>query len=300
MAQGLARVVPGDALTVIGNTADDFWHHGLRICPDLDTVMYTLAGIANPATGWGIANDTHHTLDALTRYGEAPWFQVGDQDFATHILRSARLRADHSLTHVTAALAAALGVTARLLPMTDDEVATRVLTPTSELDFQEYFVARRQMDDVIGISFAGIDQACPTPEVLAAIAEAVAIVICPSNPIVSIGPILAVPGLRDALAAATAPVVAISPIVGGRALKGPADRMLATLGHEVSALGVARILSGLVEVFVLDEADADLAAAVAALGMRPVVTRTVMGDATDRARLASESLNALGALGAPV
>lgn len=293
LAQGLAAVVPGDSLSVVVNTADDFWHYGLRICPDLDTVLYTLAGLANPATGWGVAGDTRATLDALARYGENPWFQLGDQDFATHILRSQWLREGRSLTEVTASLAAALGIEARLLPMSDDEVATRVQTPQGELDFQEYFVARRQTDDVLGVSFAGIDQARPSPAVLAAIEGADVIVFCPSNPIVSIGPILAVPGIRDALAASAAAKVAVSPIVGGRALKGPADKMLATLGHEVSALGVARILSGLVDVFVLDETDAGLAGAVATLGMRPVVAATVMGDAADRARLAVDILRAL-------
>jgi len=293
LAQGLAAVVPGDSLSVVVNTADDFWHYGLRICPDLDTVLYTLAGLANPATGWGVAGDTRATLDALARYGENPWFQLGDQDFATHILRSQWLREGRSLTEVTASLAAALGIEARLLPMSDDEVATRVQTPLGELDFQEYFVARRQTDDVLGVSFAGIDQARPSPAVLAAIEGADVIVFCPSNPIVSIGPILAVPGIRDALAASAAAKVAVSPIVGGRALKGPADKMLATLGHEVSALGVARILSGLVDVFVLDETDAGLAGAVATLGMRPVVAATVMGDAADRARLAVDILRAL-------
>jgi LPPG:FO 2-phospho-L-lactate transferase len=293
LAQGLAAVVPGDALSVVVNTADDFWHYGLRICPDLDTVMYTLAGLANPATGWGIAGDTRAALEALTRYGENPWFQLGDQDFATHILRTQWLRAGQSLTDVTAVLAEALGIEARLLPMTDDEVATHVQTPHGELDFHEYFVARRQADDVLGVTFTGIDQARPAAAAIAAIEAADVIVFCPSNPIVSIGPILAVSGVRDMLAASAAAKVAVSPIVGGRALKGPADRMLATLGHEVSALGVARILSGLVDVFVLDETDADLAAPVAELGMLPVVTRTVMGDAADRARLAAEVLRAV-------
>ncbi|MDQ4100175.1 MAG: 2-phospho-L-lactate transferase CofD family protein, partial [Chloroflexota bacterium] len=224
---------------------------------------------------------------------EDPWFQIGDQDFATHILRTARLREGRPLTEVTASLTAALGLETRLLPMSDDEVATRILTPHGELDFQDYFVARRQGDDVLGVSFAGIDHARPSTIVIEAIAAAEIVVFCPSNPIVSIGPILAVPGIRDALASSATARVAVSPIVGGRALKGPADRMLATLGHEVSAVGVARILSGLVDVFVLDEADTDLAPQVADLGMTPVVTQTVMGDAADRARLAADVLRAV-------
>ncbi len=288
LAQGLQGVVPAGSLVVVVNTADDFDLFGLRICPDLDTVLYTLAGLANPATGWGIAGDTRATLDAIGRYDRDLWFQLGDQDFATHILRTERLRQGARLTAVTAEFARALGVSAAILPMTDQPVATVIQTANGELDFQRYFVARRQMDDVTGVRFEGIENASPAAEVLSAIGDADAIVICPSNPIVSVGPILAVPGLRAALDRTTAPIVAVSPIIGGKAVKGPADRMLATLGHEVSALGVARIYAGLIDGFAIDEVDRDLAPAIETLGIRTLVTRTLMGDTGDRERLAAE------------
>ncbi len=292
LAQGLALALPAGDLTVVANTADDFDLYGLRICPDLDTVLYTLAGLADPVQGWGIADDTFHTLGAIARYGREPWFRLGDQDFATHVLRTERLRQGATLTQVIAEFAAALGVQTRLLPMTDDPVATFVDTPEGRLGFQDYFVARRQADDVLGVVFAGADAARLPIGVAAAMAEAELIVICPSNPIVSIGPILAVPGLRQALLAARAPVVAVSPIVGGKALKGPADRMLATLGHEVSAAGVASLYApdGLVDGLVIDVQDRALATRIESLGMRVLVTPTIMGGAEDRRRLAEETL----------
>ena len=292
LADGLARCVPGDGLSIVVNSADDFWHHGLRICPDLDTVMYTLAGLANPATGWGIAGDTRATLDALTRLGQDPWFLVGDQDFATHILRTEWLRQGQSLTSVTGKLAAALGIHTRILPMTDAPVATRLRTAEGTLDFQDYFVARRQTDDVLGVEFAGMNAATVTPVVLDALRQADVIVFCPSNPIVSIGPILAVPGIRETLAASSAPKIAVSPIVGGKALKGPADRMLATLGYDVSAVGVAKVLAGVVDVLVIDEVDAALVPSIEATGMNALVTGTVMRDRDDRRRLAETVLAA--------
>ena len=290
LAQGLARALPPGELTVIVNTADDFDLYGLRICPDLDTVLYTLAGLANPATGWGIAGDTRQTLDAIARLGREPWFLLGDQDLATHILRTERLRAGATLTEVTMEFTAALGIATRILPMTDDPVATVVQTPAGELEFQEYFVRRRQQDDVLNVAFRGVEQARPSPAALAAVESAELIVFAPSNPIVSIGPILALAGLRAAIDRAGAPRIAVSPIVGGRALKGPADRMLATLGHEVSAAGVAAIYQGLLDGFVIDEQDRALASAVEARAMRVLVTRTIMGDEADRRRLAAEVL----------
>jgi LPPG:FO 2-phospho-L-lactate transferase len=292
LADGLAQHVAGDRLSVIVNTADDFWHHGLRVCPDLDTVMYTLAGLANPATGWGIAGDTTATLDALTRLGQDPWFLVGDQDFATHILRTEWLRQGQSLTAVTAKLASALGIPARILPMTDDPVATKVRTSEGLLDFQDYFVARRQQDDVLGVEFADIDDAHVAPAALNALRQADVIVICPSNPIVSIGPILALPKIRESLKTSTAPIVAVSPIVGGKALKGPADRMLATLGYEVSAASVATILAGVARVLVIDRVDEALAPRIEETGMRALVTDTVMRDRRDREQLAETVLAA--------
>jgi LPPG:FO 2-phospho-L-lactate transferase len=291
MAQGLqCALSPGD-LTVVVNTADDFDLYGLRICPDLDTVMYTLAGIADPGNGWGVAGDSHHALDAIARYGREPWFILGDRDLATHVLRGERLRQGAALSIVTAELSAALGVPSRIVPMSDDPVATIVVTPQGRLAFQDYFVGRRQSDDVLGVEFAGIDGAYGNAAALTAIAAADAIVIAPSNPIVSIGPIVATPGVGEALAASEAPVVAVSPIVGGQAVKGPAAKMLATMGHEVSAFGVARLYDGLIDGMVIDAVDGDLTPAIEALGVAVLVTQTVMGDTDDRLRLADEVLD---------
>jgi LPPG:FO 2-phospho-L-lactate transferase len=291
MAQGLQAALPPGDLTVVVNTADDFELHGLCISPDLDTVIYTLAGIADPVNGWGVAGDTRNTLDAIARYGQEPWFLLGDQDFATHILRTERLRAGTPLSVVTTELSGALGIRNQIVPMTDDRVATLIDTPVGRLEFQDYFVARRQSDDVLSVTFAGMEQATAHPDALAAIREADAVVIAPSNPIVSVAPILATPGVREALADTLAPIVAVSPIVGGHALKGPAAQMLATLGHEVSALGVARLYADLIEGFVVDFVDRELAPAVELVGPRVLVTATVMGDEAGRRRLASEVLD---------
>lgn len=290
LAQGLYLALPPTTLTVIGNTADDFDHFGLRISPDLDTVLYTLAGMANPAQGWGIAGDSYRTLDLLKRYGGDDWFLIGDLDFATHIRRTELLHAGRTLTEATATLAAGLGVHAAILPMCDEPVATIVETPAGPLAFQDYFVRRRHRDPVDAVRFAGIDQAALPPGVAAALREAEAIVLCPSNPIVSLGPILAVPGLRDALRAAPGKKIAVSPIVGGRALKGPADQMLAGLGHDVSPFGVAALYRDFLDGFVLDQTDADDASRIADLGLRTLAAQTVMGDADDRGRLAREIL----------
>jgi LPPG:FO 2-phospho-L-lactate transferase len=272
------------------NTADDFDLWRLHICPDLDTVMYTLAGISNPETGWGLAGESFDALSMLERYGEETWFKLGDRDIATHILRTYRLRSGETLTGVTAGLARALGVVSTILPMSDDPVSTVLETPDGRLEFQEYFVRRNQRDEVLGVELRGIEDARPTEEVLAAISGADAIIFCPSNPVVSVGPILAVPRITEALASTSAPKVAVSPIVGGRALKGPADRMLASLGHEVSATGVAGMYTGLVDGMVVDRIDEDERAGIEALGMRALVTESVMRDAEDRARLALETL----------
>ncbi len=296
MADGLAGL-PDTDLTVIVNTADDFVLWGLNISPDLDTVLYTLAGIADPVNGWGIAGDTHATLAGLAAYGVDPWFSLGDRDFATHILRTQRLREAVPLSAITAELAGALGISARILPMTDQGVATKIISGGEEIDFQDYFVAHRQADVVDGVRFAGIDDAAPGPGVLEAIASADIIVIAPSNPIVSIGPILAVEGIQGAIKASPAVTVGVSPIIGGKALKGPADRMLTSLGHEPSALGVARILADLLDVFVIDERDADLAPGIEELGIETAVLQTIMGDRADRIRFADEVVAAsLGAV----
>ena len=279
-----------DNLTVVGNTADDFDLYGLRICPDLDTVLYTLAGLANPVTGWGIAGDTFATLEMVGRYAGQPWFQLGDRDFATHIVRTERLRRGETLSSVTAELARALGIDATIVPMSDEQVATMIDTPDGRLDFQQYFVGHRHADEVTGVHFAGIDAARPAPAALTAFGNADVIVFCPSNPIVSIGPILAVPGMRDALARAAAPKVAVSPIIGGQALKGPAAQMLASLGHEVSAAGVAAIYAGIIDGMIVDRLDEALAPCIEALGMRVHVTEAVMRSDDDRAQLARKAL----------
>ncbi len=284
MAQGMQAALPPGELTVVVNTADDFELYGLWISPDLDTVMYTLAGIADPVNGWGVAGDTRNTLDAIARYGQEPWFLLGDQDFATHILRTERLGAGTPLSAVTTQLCDALGIRSRIVPMTDERVATLVDTPVGRLEFQDYFVGRRQSDDVLGVTFAGIESATAHPDALDAIHEAAAVVIAPSNPIVSVAPILSTPGMREALADTPAPIVAVSPIVGGRALKGPAAQMLATLGHEVSALGVARLYAGLIDGLVIDEVARELAPPSVLAGPRVLVPATVMGDEADRRR----------------
>ncbi|HYZ06362.1 MAG TPA: 2-phospho-L-lactate transferase [Rubrobacter sp.] len=290
LASGLQDVLPPGDLSVVVNTADDFDLWGLHICPDLDTVMYTLAGISNPETGWGIVGESFETLNMVESYGEETWFKLGDRDLATHILRTFRMGSGETLTQATVGLSGALGVESAVLPMSDDPISTILDTPVGRLEFQEYFVRRGQSDEVLGIELRGIDDAGPTERVLEAISRADAIVFCPSNPVVSVGPILALPGMVEALASSSAPKVAVSPIVGGRALKGPADRMLASLGHEVSATGVARMYAGLVDGMVVDRTDEGERAGIEALGMRALATESVMRDAEGRARLASETL----------
>lgn len=295
LAEGLQAVV-GNRLTVIVNTADDTERHGLLVCPDHDTVLYTLAGLENHEQGWGLAGDTWATMAALERYGEEGWFRLGDQDLATHIVRTERLRGGARLTDVLRGLQRSLGIAATILPMTDATVRTQVRSDDGWLDFQDYFVRLRQAPEVREVRFAGIEDARPTAEIVAALGTADIVVVAPSNPIVSVGPILAVPRMADVLADARrrgARFVAVSGIVGGKALKGPADRMLASLGHEPTALGVARGYAGLIDVFVLDAVDAAHAAAVEALGMRAVVTDTIMTDDASRARLAREILAAV-------
>jgi LPPG:FO 2-phospho-L-lactate transferase len=286
LAHGLQQALPAGDLTIVVNTGDDTERHGLLVMPDHDAVMYMLAGRFDDERGWGIAGETWTVMDALAEYREEAWFRLGDRDFATHIARSARLREGRSLTEAVLSLQAALGIPTRILPMTDDPVRTQVRTDDGWLDFQEYFVHRHQAPEVREIRFSG--ELAPTPAVVDTLASAEVIVLGPSNPIVSIGPILAghIAGLVAERAHAGVPVVAVSPIVGGVALKGPADRMLLSLGHESSALGVARIYRDLATAFVLDAADAALEPEIAALGYRTLVTDTIMADHAGRARLA--------------
>jgi LPPG:FO 2-phospho-L-lactate transferase len=295
---GLVDVVDPASVAAIVNTGDDDEFHGLWVCPDLDSVTYALAGANNPETGWGLADETFHTIDALARYGTPTWFRLGDRDLATHLYRSARRRAGTPLSAITEEIAAAWGVTTRLLPMSDDRVATRITVrggdgaPT-ELAMQEWFVREHVEPPVLAVHFAGADTARPAPGVLSALAEADAIVICPSNPVISIGPVLAVPGIREALVARRDRVVAVSPIVGGRPVKGPADRLMAPLDIEVSSVGVARAYRDVCATIVIDQVDADDRQRIEALGVRVVVTDTLMRDARVAAALARDTLAAV-------
>jgi LPPG:FO 2-phospho-L-lactate transferase len=286
LAHGLAQILPPESLTIVVNTGDDFEHLGLRISPDLDTVMYTLAGLANPATGWGQRAETWNFMEAVARLGGPTWFRLGDRDTATHVTRTQRLRAGETLTQVTAALCAALGVAHRLLPMSDARVPTKVITDDGPLDFQDYFVRRMCEPRVRSVIFAGADETNPSGEVMAAIEGAALIVICPSNPFLSVDPILSLRGLRSVLERKR--VIAVSPIVGGQALKGPAGKMMAELGLEVSATSVAEHYAGLLSGFVLDEVDAALEPIIARYVPRVLATDTVMRTDDDRARLARE------------
>ena len=299
LAHGLQAHI-GSHLVVVVNTADDVERHGLLVSPDHDTVMYTLAGIDNREWGWGIAGETFAAAEMLGRYGEETWFKLGDRDLATHIARTARLRRGDRPTDISRDLQRSLGVRSTILPMTDAPVRTDVLTAEGWLEFQDYFVRRHQTPEVTDVRFRGIEDAGATPEVEAALVAADAIIIAPSNPFVSVRPILSVAGIEAGLQTARsrgAPVVAVSGIVGGAALKGPADRMLVSLGHEASALGVARQYTGIADVFVLDTLDAGLEAAIGDLGMRTVVTDTIMAGDGGRARLAGAVLAAAGVAG---
>jgi LPPG:FO 2-phospho-L-lactate transferase len=291
LAHGLAQILPPDQLTVIVNTGDDFWHQGLRICPDMDTVMYTLAGVVNKANGWGVADDTFNTLDTLRRYGVDTWFRLGDKDIATHLLRTQWWRDGVPLTEITRRLSSALGVGCRILPMTDAPVATMIDTlEYGELEFQEYFVRLRWQPTVRSLRLAGIEDAFITSEARQAIEKADIILIGPSNPWLSIMPILAVPGLKAALLAREVPRVAITPIIQGQAVKGPASKLMRELGYEVSALTVMRFYGDTINGFVYDERDADLEI------VRPHARTfdTMMYSEADRAQLAREVLNWIG------
>jgi LPPG:FO 2-phospho-L-lactate transferase len=289
LADGLAQLLSPADLTVAVNTGDDFEHLGLAISPDLDTVCYTLAGLANPETGWGRADETFQVLEAVSRLGGPDWFRLGDRDLATHLERSRRLHAGRSLSQVTEEFCQSWGVGWRVLPMSDQPVRTMVDTlEFGELAFQEYFVQHRCEPRVKGFHFAGIESALPAPGFLEAIAAADAVVICPSNPWVSIDPILALPGLRPALEAKQ--VVAVSPIIGGHTVKGPAAKMYAEMGIEPSALAVARHYGNLISAFVLDRVDATLATKIRATTF---VTNTLMRSRQDRRRLAQDVLNCI-------
>jgi LPPG:FO 2-phospho-L-lactate transferase len=289
LALGLYRTLPPDSLMVVCNTGDDFEHLGLCISPDLDTVLYTLAGVANPATGWGRADETWTFMHALEQLGGETWFRLGDADLATHVERTRRLAAGESLSAISNAFGRRLGVRARVAPMCDEPVRTMVFTENGILPFQRYFVQQRCEPKVTGFEFRGAGEARPTPVLCEALENASleAVVICPSNPFISIDPILAVPGLRDAIAACRAPVVAVSPIIGGRAVKGPTAKMMAELGVPITARAVAEHYRELLDGFVLDDADAVQAEAI---DLPCLATRTLMTSEDDKRALASEVL----------
>ncbi|MDQ1381109.1 MAG: 2-phospho-L-lactate transferase [Actinomycetota bacterium] len=295
---GLVRVVvPADVVAVV-NTADDDEFHGLYVSPDLDSVTYTLAGASNTAQGWGLEGETFAALDALSRYDVDTWFRLGDKDLATHLYRTARLRAGVPLSEVSSEITRAWSVEARLIPMSDDPVRTRITVQrdagqVEELAMQRWFVGERAEPPVVSVRFDGADAARPAPGVLEALTLADTIVICPSNPVISIGPILAVPGIRDVLVARRDRVVAVSPIVGGAPVKGPADRLMAPLGIDVSCVGVARAYGEICGSLVIDALDADRAAEVEALGVHAVVTDTMMRSPEIAAALAAETLAAV-------
>ena len=283
---GLQDVIDPRALTVIVNTGDDITLHGLKISPDLDIVTYTLAGIVDEAKGWGYRGETFHALKRLAAFGRINWFNLGDRDLATHIHRSAILAEGKSLSDAAEAIRLALGVKACILPMCDEPVPTMIDTAEGELHFQEYLVKRRAEPVVRGIRFVGVEDARPAAGVLDAIRDADRILICPSNPLISIGPILAVRGIRDALRARKENVIAVCPIVGGKSLKGPSDKMLAELGHDPSALGVAKLYADFTGIFVVDPADKAQAESIRKLEMKVEIVPTVMKTRSQKGKLA--------------
>ena len=286
LALGLSRILPATDLTIVVNTGDDEEFHGLHVSPDVDTVMYTLAGLSNPETGWGITGETFQALGRLNAYGADTWFNLGDKDLATHIRRTHLLQQGYSLSEVTESLRTALGVKHPIVPMSDDPVRTMLTTGIGELPMQTWFVRHRCEPAVSSIRFAGAERAKPAPEFTRALREYDLLVFCPSNPFVSVAPILAVPGVRDAIERFDGTRIAVSPIVGGQAIKGPAAKMMGELGIESSCVGVASQYKGLCDIFVLDDVDADRAGDVETLGMRAAVTNTMMVTDDDKVRLA--------------
>lgn len=291
--EGVVQVVPPEQIVAVVNTGDDFVLHGLNISPDLDIVTCTLAGLIDQSQGWGIVGDTDECMQWLGKLGAPTWFKLGDRDLALHIQRTALLRAGHTLSAVADTFRRALGVAIRIMPMSDDPVPTHIITGAGEFHFEEYLVQRRAQDTVLGVRFVGVDQARPAPGLLDAILGAEAILIAPSNPIVSVGPILALPGVREAMRATSAPIVTVSPIVGGAPIKGPAAPLMQAAGHEVSAVGVARIYADLLDAMVIDEVDAALAPQIAAMGIRVAITDTIMRGPTEKANLARAALAAV-------
>ena len=288
--EGLSRVVPPRELTVIVNTGDDLVWWGLNVSPDLDSVMYVLAGILSQERGWGVEGDTFHCLEAMRRLGQEAWFSIGDRDLATHLLRTQLLASGKTLTESTAEMAQRLKVEAAILPMSDDKVGTRVLTPAGELSFEEYFVRERHQVSVEGVRFVGADQAKPAPGVIDAIRHAEAVLIAPSNPVTSIGPILAIDEIRRTLIETSAPVIAVSPIVGGAAVSGPAGELMRSQALPVSALGVARVYREFLDTLLVDERDRELIGNLQSLEIGGVATNILMKSTEDKVRLARTAL----------
>lgn len=300
LAYGLYQLL-GDRLTVVVNTGDDFEHWGLMICPDLDTVMYNLAGINNLEQGWGLADESYRALDQIGRYGGESWFRLGDRDLGTHLIRSLHLKSGATLTEVMFRLKTGMGISAGILPMSDQPVRTLIHSDEGVLAFQDYFVRRRYEPRLMRLEFAGLDAARPSPQVIDALDNAAAVILCPSNPYLSLDPILHLPGMAERLRSLHAPVIAVSPIVAGLALKGPAAKIMAELAVEVSPVAVARHLAGQIRLdgFMLDTSDADRADEIAALGIRPLVVDTIMVDQSSKARLARDVLNFAASLMRP-
>ncbi len=291
LALGLARILEPHELVIAVNTGDDDCFHGLNVSPDLDTVMYTLAGLANPETGWGLAGDTFQALDMLRRYGADTWFNLGDRDLATHIRRTQLLREGATLSQATAQLCRGLGVRHQVVPMSDDPVSTVLTTDLGDLPMQQYFVQHNSQPKAQAVRYQGAEQAQPAPALAQALAQAALVVLCPSNPILSLGPMLAIPGIRQGLLNVAGHTVAVSPLVGGAALRGPAAKLLGELGHQVSSLGVARHYLGLCDIFLIDHQDAALAADIGALGMRAVAESIIMNTEADKVALARRVLD---------
>ena len=286
LALGLSRVLPPDKLTIVVNTGDDEVFHGLHVSPDLDTVMYALAGLTNIETGWGMAGDTFNGLQLLKRYGGPGWFNLGDKDLATHIRRTELLSNRCTLSEVTRELTNSLGITHDIVPMSDDKVRTIIETDEGDLSFQVYFVQRQCQPTALAIKYEGATDAPPAPRFLSSLESADHLIICPSNPFLSIDPILSLAGVREQIKTMRGRCVAVSPIVGGEAIRGPAGKLLTELGHEVSCTGVARHYQGLCDTFVIDETDRCHADEIAALGITPWVAPTIMKDDSDKEHLA--------------
>ncbi len=290
LIEGLSHEIDPAQLTIICNTADDFVLYGLNISPDLDTIMYTLAGLSDPAQGWGIQGDTFTVLQQLEKLGGETWFRLGDKDIATHITRTRLLRAGLKLSDVTDRICDNLGIKARILPMSDDHIETRVETSEGVISFQEYFVKQHWQPEVKSVFYAGVEKSRPAPGVVEAIGSAAGIILCPSNPVTSVGPILAVPGVRNALMQVTAPVVGVSPMIGESAISGPAHRLMAAQGLEPSALGAAKNYADFLDQFVIDSEDEALTSKLETLGIGVVATSIRMKSLADKQGLARQVL----------